>query len=114
MTKVTIRQSRKTGTGILLAVVILGVLYFTKWGPGIATIDERRERTNQEQIRRQRVLTTPPATYENIGGALREGNAAHKSLENLRQFLEERRRNKEPEGQRPQAEEQATSPPSDN
>jgi hypothetical protein len=83
MTEVVVRQSGKRGTGFALAMIMLAVLGFYRWGTSGGRSEPRFERT-QDPTERARELLDQNKDLESLRGAFsREGNAAQKLLESL-------------------------------
>ena len=87
MPGITIRQSPKRGSGVVIAVIILIVIGFARFGPRMGNIQDAQDRERQQNL--QRIMNSRNA--ERIAESLKESDAAAQSLENIRRAGEEQR-----------------------
>ncbi|HEX5105378.1 MAG TPA: hypothetical protein VFV87_16280 [Pirellulaceae bacterium] len=91
MTEVVIRRTGKGGSGIVIAVIMLAVLIFVRYGPQLAKQDARQRENLERQRLQQHILeTTTSEELSRLRKSLEESDAVEKSLERLHNAAEAR------------------------
>ena len=96
MPNVIIRQSPKRGSGVVIAVIILIVIGFAKYGPRLGNIQDTQDRERQQTL--QRIMNS--RDLERIAESLKESDAAAQTLENIRRAGEEQRVSEQADSQK--------------